>query len=83
MATDCELDTIAAFTFLVERDIYDNKSWCIIPVRGRVAKCHGYDGYIRVKIFAGWGKKSGKRCNMAKFRLFVGKISTIMQDFYV
>ena len=23
---------------------------------GRVAKCHRYDGYIRVKILAGWGK---------------------------
>ena len=34
MATDCTLDTIAAFTFLVERDIYDNKSGCIIQVRG-------------------------------------------------
>ena len=21
----------------------------------RVAKCHEYDGYIRVKIFKGWG----------------------------
>ena len=26
----------------------------------RVAKCHGYDGYIRVKILAGWGKSLGK-----------------------
>ena len=36
----------------------------------RVAKCHEYDKYIRVKIFAGWGKKSGRRCNLAKFSLF-------------
>ena len=36
----------------------------------RVAKCHGYDGYICLKIFAGWGKKSGRRCNLAKFSLF-------------
>ena len=36
----------------------------------RVAKCHEYDEYIRVKIFAGWGKKSGRRCNLAKFSLF-------------
>ena len=27
-------------------------------VPSRVAKCHEYDEYIRVKIFAGWGKKS-------------------------
>ena len=26
----------------------------------RVAKCHGYDGYIRVKILAGWDKSLGK-----------------------
>ena len=26
---------------------------------GRVAKCHGYDGYIRVKILEGWGKSLG------------------------
>ena len=36
----------------------------------RVAKCHEYDEYIRVKIFAGWGNKSGRRCNLAKFSLF-------------
>ena len=26
----------------------------------RVGKCHGYDGYIRVKMFAGWGKSLGE-----------------------
>ena len=26
----------------------------------RVAKCHGYDGYICVKKLEGWGKKSGR-----------------------
>ena len=26
----------------------------------RVAKCHGYDGYIRVKILASWGKSLGE-----------------------
>ena len=36
----------------------------------RVAKCHEYDKYIRVKLFAGWGKKSGRRCNLVKFSLF-------------
>ena len=46
---------------------------CII----RVAKCHGYDGYIRVKIFAGWGKKSGRRCNLAKFSLFLGRFAPL------
>ena len=27
--------------------------------KNRVAKCHGYDGYIRVKKLASWGKKFG------------------------
>ena len=36
----------------------------------RVAKCHEYDGYIRVKIFRGWGKKSERTHNMAKRGLF-------------
>ena len=35
----------------------------------RVAKCRGYDGYIRVKIFAGWGKKSGRTGILAKLSL--------------
>ena len=29
----------------------------MMVMKSRVAKCHGYDGYIRVKIFAVWGKK--------------------------
>ena len=36
----------------------------------RVAKCHGYDGYIRVKIFRGWGKKSERTHNRTKLGLF-------------
>ena len=36
----------------------------------RVAKCHGYDGLIRVKMFAGWGKKFGSTCDLAKSSLF-------------
>ena len=27
---------------------------------GRVGKCHGYDGYIRLKILTAWGKSLGK-----------------------
>ena len=38
--------------------------------RPRVAKCHGYDGYIRVKIFRGWGKKSERTHNVPKLGLF-------------
>ena len=32
----------------------------------RVAKYLGYDGYIRVKIFADWGKKVDRTCSFAK-----------------
>ena len=35
-----------------------------------VAKCHEYDGYIRVKIFAGLGKKSERTRTLATLRLF-------------
>ena len=48
----------------------------------RVAKCHEYDGYIRVKIFAGWVKSLGEDAIWPNLAFF-GKISTIMQDFYV
>ena len=27
--------------------------------KARVAKCHEYEGYIRVKIFRGWDRKEG------------------------
>ena len=32
----------------------------------RVAKCHGYDGFIRVKKLASWSKKFGKTEKLAK-----------------
>ena len=38
--------------------------------RCRFAKCHGYDGYIQVKIFAGCGKQFGITHNLAKSSLF-------------
>ena len=31
-----------------------------IKVSDRVGKCHGYDGYIRVKKLGSWGKKFGR-----------------------
>ena len=46
----------------------------------RVAKCHGYDEYIRVKILAGWGKSWAEHAilqNPAFLRGFV----QCMQDF--
>ena len=39
----------------------------IVQGRGcRVPHFHGYDGYIRAKIFASWGKKFGRTCDFAK-----------------
>ena len=37
-----------------------------ISGKNSVAKCQRYWGYIRVKMFAGWGKKFGITCNFAK-----------------
>ena len=36
----------------------DTDACTMLPIR--VAKCHRYDGYIRVKILAGWGKSLGE-----------------------
>ena len=38
----------------------------------RVAKCHGYDGYIRVKILAEWGKSLGDM-KFGKIKPFFGE----------
>ena len=37
----------------------------IIMRFNRVAKCHGYDGYIRLEILAGWGKSLGEHARLA------------------
>ena len=39
----------------------------------RVAKCHGYRGYIRVKKLEDWGKKSGRTHSFAKSSIVLGK----------
>ena len=36
----------------------------------RVAKCHGYDGYIRAKKLASWGNKFGRTKNKQKQATF-------------
>ena len=40
--------------------------------QNRVAKCHGYGGYIRVKKLEGWGKKSGRTHSFSKSSIVVG-----------
>ena len=39
-------------------------------IADRIAKCHGYDGSTRVKMIAGWGKKSERTHNLAKISLY-------------
>ena len=40
----------------------------------RVAKCHGYDGYIRVKILASWGKSLGEHTSLKNEAFFGGDL---------
>ena len=49
--------------------------------KDRVAKCHGYDGYIRVKIRGGWGKLFGRTHKFvnALFATFVRFVSQLAQ----
>ena len=44
----------------------------------RVAKCHGYGGYIRVKKLEGWGKKSGRTFSFAKSSIVLGKFEQLI-----
>ena len=48
------------------------------PVVCRVAKCHGYGGYIRVKKLEVWGKKSGRTHNFAKSSIVLGKFEQLI-----
>ena len=45
---------------------------------GRVAKCHGYGEYIRVKKFEGWGKKSGRIHSFAKSSIVMGDFEQLI-----
>ena len=47
-------------------------------VLGRVAKCHGYGGYIRVKKLEGWGKKFGRIHSFAKSSIVLGKFEQLI-----
>ena len=44
----------------------------------RVAKCHGYGGYIRVKKLECWGKKSGRIHSSAKLSIVLGKFEQLL-----
>ena len=45
---------------------------------GRVVKCHGYGGYIRVKKLEGWGKNSGRIHSIAKSSIVLGKFEQLI-----
>ena len=49
-----------------------------IAPSGRVVKCHGYGGYIRVKKLEGWGKKSGRIHSIAKSSIVLGKFEQLI-----
>ena len=46
-------------------------------VRPRVAKCHGYDGYIRVKLLASWGKSLGEHTILQNEDFFGGDLHNL------
>ena len=48
-----------------------------IHINSRVAKCHGYGGYIRVKTLEGWGKKSERIHSFAKSSMILGKFEQL------
>ena len=56
------------------------KDHIVIHTYYRVAKCHGYDGYIRVKILAGWGKSLAEHAILQN-QAFLRRIVQCMQDF--
>ena len=45
---------------------------------GRVAKCHRYGGYIRVKKMEGCGKKSGRIHSSAKLSIVLSKFEQLL-----
>ena len=46
--------------------------------KSRVAKCHGYGGYIRVKKLEGWGKKSGRIQCFTKSRIVLSNFEQLI-----
>ena len=46
---------------------------------GRDAKCHGYDGLIRVKILASWGKSLGEHTILKNEAFFGGELHNLCE----
>ena len=47
----------------------------------RVAKSHGYDGYIRVKLLASWGKSLGEHAILKNEAFFGGDLQNLCEIF--
>ena len=45
----------------------------------RDAKCHGYDGLIRVKILASWGKSLGEHTILTNEAFFGGDLHNLCE----
>ena len=45
----------------------------------RDAKCHGYDGLIRVKILASWGKSLGEHTILKNEAFFGGDLHNLCE----
>ena len=54
----------------VKRKVHDRLT---NRLKSRVGKCHGYDGYIRVKKLGSWGKNFGRPKLLAKTSHFCGR----------
>ena len=49
----------------------------------RVAKCHGYGGYIRLKKLEGWGKKSGRIYSFSQSSIVLGKFEQLILNSFL
>ena len=52
---------------------------CLSEPRNRDAKCHGYDGLIRVKILASWGKSLGEHTILKNETFFGGNLHNLCE----
>ena len=50
----------------------------VVP-ESRDAKCHGYDGLIRVKILASWGKSFGEHTILKNEAFFGGDVYNLCE----
>ena len=59
-------------------DCFKEMWMTLAHISNRVAKCHGYGGYIRVKRLEGWGKESGRIHSFGKSSIVLGKFEQLI-----